>query len=65
MFIGACLSGVSSIELSNLPSCNSLPPLGQLPNLEWLMIRRMDSIKKIDADLYGEQEHFRDLSGFS
>jgi len=64
MRIGACLPDVTSIELSNLPSCKNLPPLGQLPNLEWLMIRQMDNIKKIDADLYGGTRAFPRLEWF-
>ncbi|PVH35194.1 hypothetical protein PAHAL_7G123400 [Panicum hallii] len=65
MRVGAYLPGLASIDFSDLPSCNNLPPLGQLPNLERLKMRRMDSIKKIDADLYGgtgafpRLEHFR------
>lgn len=34
-------------------NCNHLPPLGKLLNLRWLEIRRMDSVKKFNADLYG------------
>ncbi|CAL5067350.1 unnamed protein product [Urochloa decumbens] len=64
MSIGASLPGLTSIEMSDLPSCNNLPPLGQLPNLEWLSIRRMDSIKKIDADLYGGAKAFPRLEYF-
>ncbi|CAN6275382.1 unnamed protein product [Urochloa humidicola] len=48
----------------DLPNCNSLPPLGQLPKLERLTIRRIDSIKKIDVDLYGGTRAFPRLQEF-
>ncbi|KAF8697195.1 hypothetical protein HU200_036196 [Digitaria exilis] len=53
MRINHYLPGLTKIEMSDLPSCNNLPPLGQLPNLRFLTISGMDSIKKIGADLYG------------
>ncbi|KAF8667220.1 hypothetical protein HU200_052882 [Digitaria exilis] len=58
MRINDYLPGLTKIEISDLPSCNNLPPLGHLPNLKHLYIRRMDSIKKIDADLYGGPRPF-------
>jgi Leucine-rich repeat (LRR) protein len=36
-----------------LPSCETLPPLGELANLQELHIEQMDSISKIGADFYG------------
>jgi Leucine-rich repeat (LRR) protein len=42
------------VTLEDMPNCRSLPPLGQLPNLEQLQIARMDSIRKIGQDLYGD-----------
>ncbi|CAL5032475.1 unnamed protein product [Urochloa decumbens] len=64
MHLGACLPGLTTIEMSDMPSCKSLPPLGQLPNLKLLDIRQMDSIKKIDADLYGGTRAFPRLKRF-
>jgi hypothetical protein len=49
------------IILYDLPSCNNLPPLGQLPNLKSLCIGGMDSIRKIDQDLYGGIRAFPQL----
>ncbi|CAL5089781.1 unnamed protein product [Urochloa decumbens] len=64
MHLGACLPGLTRIEMSDLPSCKRLPPLGQLPNLELLDIRQMDNIKKIDTDLYGGTRAFPRLKHF-
>ncbi|KAF8765905.1 hypothetical protein HU200_008044 [Digitaria exilis] len=58
MRINDYLPGLTKIEISDLPSCNNLPPLGQLPNLTHLYIGRMDSIKKIGEDLYGGTRTF-------
>ena len=58
MDIDAYLPGLTSIEMSDLTSCNNLPPLGQLPNLKRLEIRQMNGIKKIDTDLYGGSRAF-------
>ncbi|CAL5067344.1 unnamed protein product [Urochloa decumbens] len=65
MRIDAYLPGLTWIQMSDLPSCNNLLPLGQLPNLTYLEIRQMDSIKKIDADLYGRTRAFPRLDRFS
>ncbi|CAL5027875.1 unnamed protein product [Urochloa decumbens] len=62
--INAYLPDLTSINMSDLPNCNNLPPLGQLLNLKELTIRRMDSIKKIDADLYGGTKAFSRLERF-
>jgi len=47
------LPNLNWISLSNLPNCNALPPLGQLPNLEGLYLSQMHGIWKIDRDLCG------------
>ena len=44
--------------------CNSLPPFGQLPRLQELVIGGMDSITKIDEGLYGEERVFLQLKEF-
>ncbi|CAL5027869.1 unnamed protein product [Urochloa decumbens] len=64
MDIRAYLPNLTSINMLDLPNCNILPPFGQLPNLEYLTIRRMDNIKKIDADLYGGTRAFPRLERF-
>jgi hypothetical protein len=47
------LPNLVKIEMEDLPMCNSLPPLGQLQNLEKLAIRGMENITKIGADFSG------------
>ncbi|KAF8667227.1 hypothetical protein HU200_052889 [Digitaria exilis] len=64
MHLDAYLPDLTRIDLSDLPSCRRLPPLGQLPNLKLLDIRRMHSFKKIDADLYGGTRAFPRLKHF-
>ncbi|KAG2561437.1 putative disease resistance protein RGA3 isoform X2 [Panicum virgatum] len=67
-FIGIAdhLPNLSRIYLSNLPKCNSLPPLGQLPNLQELEFSRMSGILKIDEDLCGtRRSSFPGLKDFS
>ncbi|CAL5067362.1 unnamed protein product [Urochloa decumbens] len=64
MHIDAYLPFLTSIEMQDLPNCNNLPPLGQLPNLRNLYIRGMDSIKEIGADLYGGPRPFPRLKWF-
>ncbi|KAJ1275495.1 hypothetical protein BS78_05G139900 [Paspalum vaginatum] len=51
--IATFLPSLKKITLRGLPSCDKLPPLGRLPNLEDLSISWMDKIRKIDEDLYG------------
>ncbi|PVH34018.1 hypothetical protein PAHAL_8G119700 [Panicum hallii] len=67
-FIGIAdhLPNLCRISLSNLPKCNALPPLGQLPNLEELNFCGMSGISKIDGDLYGTRRpSFPRLKDFS
>lgn len=64
MHLGAYLPHLLSFEMRDLPNCNSLPPLGQLPNLKVLDIGGMDSIKEIGADLYGGPRAFPQLWNF-
>ncbi|CAO2042019.1 unnamed protein product [Urochloa humidicola] len=62
--IDTYLPHLTSIRISDLPNCNKLPPLGQLPNLRSLDIKNMDSIKEIGADLYGGPRAFPRLETF-
>ncbi|WVZ54284.1 hypothetical protein U9M48_005106 [Paspalum notatum var. saurae] len=64
MSIASCLPRVVSITLTELPNCKTLPPLGQLANLQELHIEQMDSITKIDEDFYGCVEAFPKLATF-
>ncbi|KAJ1256938.1 hypothetical protein BS78_K260000 [Paspalum vaginatum] len=58
------LPNLIAIYLVDIPTCNTLPPLGQLPNVKFLQITRMDSVRKIDDDLYGGTRAFRLLENF-
>ncbi|CAD6254657.1 unnamed protein product [Miscanthus lutarioriparius] len=51
--IASYLPRLVSVSIMELPNCKSLPPLGQLGNLQELHIEQMDSISKIGADFYG------------
>jgi len=42
-----------SLELHECESCQCLPPLGVLPFLKALKIRKLDGIVRIDADFHG------------
>jgi len=64
MDITTYLPHLNKVVLEDLPSCNKLPPLGQLPNLTWLDIRGMKGIRKIDRDLYGGTSAFPRLVSF-
>ncbi|CAL5017354.1 unnamed protein product [Urochloa decumbens] len=64
MQIGAYLPDLTKIAMQDIPNCKNLPPLGQLPNLESLEIAGMNSIKKIDASLYGGTIAFPRLRTF-
>jgi hypothetical protein len=61
MGIATYLPNLTTITLSALPNCINLPPLGQLPELKWLTIEQMDSIRKIGGDLYGGIRAFPQL----
>uniref|UniRef100_J3N6T1 Uncharacterized protein n=1 Tax=Oryza brachyantha TaxID=4533 RepID=J3N6T1_ORYBR len=58
------LPNLLCITLMNIPNCINLPPLGQLPNLEWLILRNMESIVKIDGELCGGPSPFPRLKIF-
>jgi len=64
MSIATYLPHLRDVTLRDLPSCNVLPPLGQLPNLESLSIGGMDNIRKIDGGFYGGRSAFPRLRGF-
>jgi len=64
MSIATYLPRLTYVDLRDLPSCNVLPPLGQLPNLAILNIVGMDNIKKIDGSFYGGERAFPRLGFF-
>jgi len=48
------LSNMVLLELDECESCQRLPPLGLLPFLKVLKIRKLDGIVSIDVDFYGD-----------
>ncbi|RCV20174.1 hypothetical protein SETIT_4G035100v2 [Setaria italica] len=64
MDITLYLPSLSKIELWDIRKCNSLPPLGQLTNLQELVIGVMDSITTIDGDFCGGERAFPELRKF-
>uniref|UniRef100_A0A0D9XQA6 Uncharacterized protein n=1 Tax=Leersia perrieri TaxID=77586 RepID=A0A0D9XQA6_9ORYZ len=56
---------LTSIYLVDLPKCTFLPPLGQLPKLETLLLDRMSGITKIDGNFCGGDGAFRSLKNLS
>lgn len=59
--ISHCLPNLVALTMNNLPKCNSLPQLGQLPNLRKLVIRGMHGITIIDENFCGGPRAFRKL----
>ncbi|XP_039843758.1 putative disease resistance protein RGA3 [Panicum virgatum] len=62
--IESYLPRIIRISITELPSCTTIPPLGQLANLQELHIEQMDSITKIDGELYGCGGAFPKLTTF-
>lgn len=60
------LPNLVSIALVKLPTCTELPPLGQLPHLEILELRKLDRVKRIGWEFCGGSGRgaFRRLSSF-
>uniref|UniRef100_A0ACD5X2Y4 Uncharacterized protein n=2 Tax=Avena sativa TaxID=4498 RepID=A0ACD5X2Y4_AVESA len=46
MGIRQYLPNLSEIDLCDFPNCNKLPPLGQLPNLQWLSLCLMKGLEE-------------------
>ena len=65
----ASFSKMVDLSLINCRKCTSLPCLGQLPLLKCLLINRMDGIKVVGAEFYGEiclpNNCFRSLESLS
>jgi hypothetical protein len=49
----ASFSNIASLRLENCELCCSLPPLGQLPSLQDLVIVGLDGVVTIDRQFYG------------
>uniref|UniRef100_A0A0E0BGM8 Uncharacterized protein n=1 Tax=Oryza glumipatula TaxID=40148 RepID=A0A0E0BGM8_9ORYZ len=62
--ISSYLPNLVEINMEGLIMCKNLPPLGQLPSLQELVLQRMPAIKKIDADLCGGARAFPRLRKF-
>ncbi|GFY92198.1 NB-ARC domain-containing disease resistance protein [Actinidia rufa] len=47
-------SKIVVLVLNECNYCSSLPPLGQLPSLKWLVIARMNGITRVGQEFYGD-----------
>ncbi|CAL4981442.1 unnamed protein product [Urochloa decumbens] len=65
MGINLHLPHLIKIQMWDLCKCNSLPPLGQLPNLQDLILGGMDSITIIEEGFCGAARAFPRLKKFS
>ncbi|WVZ50146.1 hypothetical protein U9M48_001432 [Paspalum notatum var. saurae] len=65
MDISCHLTNLISIKVWNLPNCSNLPPLGQLPRLEKLILDRLPSIKIIDREFCGGKGAFNGMTSLS
>ncbi|CAL4898012.1 unnamed protein product [Urochloa decumbens] len=53
--ISSYLPYLTYIRLDGLNACDSLPPLGRLPNLRFLSMANIPNIRKIEKEFYGEE----------
>ncbi|XP_034568258.1 uncharacterized protein [Setaria viridis] len=58
MAISQHLPNLTCIELNKLPTCNNLPPLGQLPYLESLILYDIPNVTKIERSICGGKGAF-------
>ncbi|RLN24949.1 putative disease resistance protein RGA4 [Panicum miliaceum] len=65
MDIAMYLPNLVSVCLWDITQCDSLPPLGQLPNLKRLKLVAVSSITKIDRSFCGGVKAFTRLEDFS
>ncbi|KAM0920178.1 hypothetical protein ACQ4PT_007697 [Festuca glaucescens] len=47
--VSSALTNLAEVTMEDFPRCSRLPPLGLLPNLQRLVLRKMTSITRIDA----------------
>ncbi|KAJ1266237.1 hypothetical protein BS78_08G136100 [Paspalum vaginatum] len=59
--ISSYLPYIMAISLIDLTACDSLPPLGRLPNLRNLELYNIPNIRKIGKEFYGEEGICRKL----
>uniref|UniRef100_A0A804IFD2 Disease resistance protein At3g14460 n=1 Tax=Musa acuminata subsp. malaccensis TaxID=214687 RepID=A0A804IFD2_MUSAM len=50
------LYSLEKVELKDIPECEGLPCLGQLPSLKNLCIERMPAVKKVDDGFFGSRD---------
>uniref|UniRef100_K3ZHB4 NB-ARC domain-containing protein n=1 Tax=Setaria italica TaxID=4555 RepID=K3ZHB4_SETIT len=62
MAISHHLPNLTCIELKKLPTCNNLPPLGQLPYLESLILYDIPNVTKIERSIFGGKGAFPRLA---
>ncbi|XP_064997346.1 putative disease resistance RPP13-like protein 1 [Musa acuminata AAA Group] len=48
---------LEEIKLEDIPECERLPCLGQLPSLKVLRIQRMPAVKKVGDGFFGSRDH--------
>ncbi|EOY20017.1 LRR and NB-ARC domains-containing disease resistance protein, putative [Theobroma cacao] len=60
-WLGDSFSNIIFLHLSDSNNCSSLPPLGQLPSLEHLIIERISGVTSIGNEFYGEDKPFQHL----
>ncbi|KAF2301108.1 hypothetical protein GH714_020139 [Hevea brasiliensis] len=58
------LTSLKRLLLTNCEACQHLPPLGQLPSLEFLRIWGMDGIKKVGPEFLGTETQSASVVAF-
>ncbi|XBI77778.1 hypothetical protein VPH35_087590 [Triticum aestivum] len=61
MGIRQYLPNLYSLRLFDFPKCNKLPPLGLLPNLEYLSLTRMDDLEEWNTAHYSGKKGSNEL----
>ncbi|CAL9185496.1 unnamed protein product, partial [Musa hybrid cultivar] len=54
--LSLCKVGLEEIKLEDIPECEELPCLGQLPSLKVLRIQRMPAVKKVGDGFFGSRD---------
>uniref|UniRef100_A0ACD5W800 Uncharacterized protein n=1 Tax=Avena sativa TaxID=4498 RepID=A0ACD5W800_AVESA len=55
------LPNLVNLTMENLPNCKSLPPLGQLPNLQELVLDSMESLEEWDTSYLSIEDSVNEL----
>ncbi|XP_064956535.1 putative disease resistance protein At3g14460 [Musa acuminata AAA Group] len=48
---------LEKVELMDIPECERLPCLGQLPRLKVIHIKKMPAVKKVGYEFFGSRDH--------